>query len=59
MTPDVTGNVNDIVMLTKLTNTPCVHNFGTSMSGNVSLNCELPEPFAGGLNRTIMDTWLF
>ena len=29
------------------------------MSGTGSLKFELPKPFAGGLNATALDTWLF
>ena len=36
-----------------------MHDFGTGMSGNGSLEFELPKPFAGGLNATVLDTWLF
>ena len=36
-----------------------MHDFGTSMSSNGSLKFELPKPFAGGLNATTLDTWLF
>ena len=36
-----------------------MHDFGTSMSVNGSLKFKVPKPFAGGLNATVLDTWLF
>ena len=36
-----------------------MHDFGTGISGIGSLKFELPKPFAGGLNATALDTWLF
>ena len=42
-----------------MTNAPYVHDFGTGTSGTGSLKFELPKLFAGGLNATALDTWLF
>ena len=36
-----------------------MHDYGTGMLGTGSLKFELPKPFAGGLNATALDTWLF
>ena len=36
-----------------------MHDFGTGTSGNGLLRFELPKPFAGGLNATVLDAWLF
>ena len=36
-----------------------VHDFGTGTSGTGFLKFKLPKPFAGGLNVTALDTWLF
>ena len=36
-----------------------MHNYGTGMSGNGSLKFELPKLCTGGLNATVLDTWLF
>ena len=35
------------------------HDYGTGTSGTGSLKFELPKLFAGGLNATALDTWLF
>ena len=36
-----------------------MHDYDTDMPGTVSLKFELPKLFAGGLNATALDTWLF
>ena len=32
---------------------------GAGESNGSSLKFELPKPFAGGINATVLDTWLF
>ena len=39
--------------------TLCVHGFGTGTSSTGLLKFELPKSFAGGLNATVLDIWLF
>ena len=46
-------------MLPAVTNVQHGHDYGTGTSGTGSLKFELPKPFAGGLNATALDTWLF
>ena len=36
-----------------------MHDYGTGTSGTGALKFELPKPFAGSLNATALDTWLF
>ena len=51
--------MGDITIYPVLTNALHMHDFGTGTSGTASLKFELPKPFAGGLNATALDTWLF
>ena len=49
VTPDMIGNVNDIVVRLEVTNSLRGHEFGTGLSSSTSLKFELLDPFAGDL----------